>query len=146
VEKVKTLEVRWPDGGGYRIERSGDDADWQIDGQRAGEKVDTGRANAASYSLSLLELADVAPKDAANTGLDKPVLVNATTLVGRAYVIKVGRLEGANYYVSFQASGAEGEPREKVLAQHVLLIPKDKLDDTLKKRADLLDKKEDTKK
>jgi len=150
VEKVKSLEVRYPDGGGYRIERAGDDADWKLDGARPGEKVDTGRANAASYSLSLLELADVAPRDVANTGLDKPVLVNATTLAGRSYAIKVGRLEGDAHYVAFEAAGGnaggEATAREKLLSQHVLLIPKSKLEDTLKKRADLLEKKEDAKK
>ncbi|MGQ0544988.1 MAG: DUF4340 domain-containing protein [Betaproteobacteria bacterium] len=150
VEKVKALAVRYPDGSGYRIERAGDNADWRMDGLPPGTKVDTGRANAASYSLSLLELADVAPKDAADTGLDKPILVDATTLAGRAYAIKVGRLEGDNHYVSFQATGGEaggqGEPREKMLAQHVLLIPKAKLADTLKKRSELVEKKEDTKK
>ncbi len=145
VEKVKTLEVRPPDGGGYRIERAADNADWKLEGLRPGEKVDTGRANAASYSLSLLELADVAPKGAANTGLDKPTLINATTLAGRAYSIKVGRLDGENYYVSFQSSGQEEKPREKLLSQHVLLIPKAKLEDTLKKRDELVEKK-DTKK
>ena len=61
VEKVRTLEVRYPGGGGYRIERDGDNADWRIGGARPGEKIDTPKANAASYSLSLLELADVAP-------------------------------------------------------------------------------------
>ena len=146
VEKVKALEVRYPDGGGYRIERAADNADWQLDGLPPGGKVDTGRANAASYSLSLLELADVAPRDAANTGLDKPTLVNATTLAGRTYAIKVGRLEGENYYVSFQSSGPDEKPREKLLSQHVLLVPKAKLEDTLKKRADLLEKPQDTKK
>jgi hypothetical protein len=146
VEKVKTLEVRTPDGGGYRIERAADNADWRLEGMRPGEKVDTGRANAASYSLSLLELADVAPKDAANTGLDKPTLINATTLAGRAYAIKVGRLEGENYYVAFQASGQDEKPREKLLSQHVLLVPKAKLEDTLRKRAELLEKPQDTKK
>ena len=146
VEKVRTLEVRYPDDGDYRIERAADNADWQLEGMRPGEKVDTGRANAASYSLSLLELADVAPKDAANSGLDRPTLINATTLAGRAYAIKVGRLEGENYYVSFEASGQEEKPREKLLSQHVLLVPKAKLEDTLKKRADLLEKREDTKK
>jgi hypothetical protein len=142
VEKVKTLEVRTPDGGGYRIERDADNADWKLEGLRPGEKVDTGRANAASYSLSLLELADVAPKDAANTGLDKPTLINATTLAGRAYSIKVGRLDGENYYVSFQSSGQEEKPREKLLSQHVLLMPKAKLEDTLKKRDELIEKKD----
>lgn len=146
VEKVKTLEVRYPDGGGWRIERAADNADWKLEGASPGEKVDTSRANAASYSLSLLELADVAPKEAANTGLDKPTLVSATTLAGRAYAIKVGRLEGENYYVRFQSSGADEKPREKLLSQHVLLVPRAKLEDTLKKRAELLEKKEDTKK
>ncbi len=145
MEKVKTLEVRYPDGGGWRIERSGDNADWRLANQRPGEKLDVSKANAGSYSLSILELADVAPKDAADTGLDRPTLINATTLAGRAYAIKVGRLEGENYYVSFQASGPDEKPREKLLAQHVLLVPKAKLEDTLKKRDELVEKK-DTKK
>jgi hypothetical protein len=146
VEKVKTLEVRYPDGSGYRIERSGDNTDWKLGTQNPGEKLEVTRANAASYSLQLLELADVAPKDTAGTGLDKPVLINATTLGGRAYAIKVGRLEGENYHVAFQASGGEDKPREKLLSEHVLLIPKAKLDDTLKKRAELLENKQDTRK
>jgi hypothetical protein len=154
VEKVRAMEVRYPDGSGYRIERAGDNAEWRLAG--GGEKLDVGKANAASYSLSLLELADVAPKDAQNTGLDKPTTIQASTFDGLSYTIKVGRLEGENYYVSFASSGeakpdpkdaerakrlAERLPREKILAQHVLLIPKSKLEDTLKKRADLLEQK-----
>ena len=144
VEKVKTLEVRYPAGGGWRIERSGDNADWKLAGTKPGEKLDVSRANAASYSLQLLELADVAPKDAADTGLDQPILVDATTLEGMSYAIKVGKLAGQNYYVSFSSSGThkaeDKAAREKLLAQHVLLIPKSKLDDTLKPRAELLEK------
>ena len=154
VEKVKTLEVRTPAGGGYRIERAADNADWKLAGAGPGEKLDISRANAASYTLQLLELADVAPRDAGDTGLDKPTVVEATTLEGLSYTIKVGRLAGENYYVSFTSSGtrkAGDKPadartaedkaaREKVLAQHVLLIPKSKLEDTLKPRAELLEK------
>jgi hypothetical protein len=150
VEKVKTLEVRYPAGGGWRIERSGDNAEWKLVGAAAGEKLDVSRANAASYSLSLLELADVAPKDAADTGLDKPTLVNATTLAGASYAIKVGKLIGDNYHVAFTASGIKPEDksaeRTKLLSQHVLLIPKSKLEDTLKPRAELLEKKDAKKK
>jgi hypothetical protein len=149
VEKVKTLQVRYPGGEGWRIERAADNADWKLAAAQPGEKIDTSRANAASYSLSLLELADVAPKDVKDTGLEKPILVDATTLEGASYAIKVGRLDGDNYYVTFTASGlkpdAKDAERVKQLAQHVLLIPKSKLEDTLKKRAELLEKKQDKK-
>ena len=160
---MKTLEVKYPSGEGWRIERQKDDADWKLAGAKPGEKLDAGRANAASYSLSLLELADVAPDDAKETGLDKPTLVSATTLDGLAYDIKVGKLQGDNYYVRFSSSGSipadakgpdeerlkklrERQPREKLLSDYVLLIPKSKLEDTLKPRAELLEKKPEAKK
>ena len=146
VEKVKRLEVRYPGGGGWRIERAGDNANWKLVGAKPGEKLDIPRANAASYSLQLLELADVAPKDATDTGLDKPISVDATTLEGAAYAIKVGKLAGDNYHVTFTASRIKPDTKDaervKIQSQHVLLIPKSKLDDTLKQRADLLEKKE----
>jgi hypothetical protein len=159
VEKVKTLEVRPASGSPWRIERAKDDAAWKLAGIKPGEKLDISRANAASYSLSLLELADVAADDAKDTGLDKPTLVNATTLDGLTYEIKVGSLAGDNYYVRFSSSGSAPEdvkgpdeerlkklrerlPREKLLSDYVLLIPKSKLDDTLKPRAELLEKKQ----
>jgi hypothetical protein len=141
VEKVKTLELRYPGGGGWRVERSGDNADWKLEGARPGAKLDIPKVNAASYSLSLLELADVAPKGAPDTGLDKPTLINATTLEGVSYEIKVGGMQGDNYYVSFRSSSEQ--PRDKLLSEHVLLIPKAKLEDTLKKRAELLEAKQD---
>ncbi|HXM82263.1 MAG TPA: DUF4340 domain-containing protein [Burkholderiales bacterium] len=134
VDKVMGLEVRYPDGSRWRIERSADNAEWKLAGARPGEKLDIGRANSASYSLSLLELADVAPKETKDTGLDSPTLINATTLDGVSHSIKVGKLEGENYYVSFPSS------------QFIVLVPKSKLEDTLKKREALLEKKEDTKK
>jgi uncharacterized protein DUF4340 len=157
VERVKSLELRYPGGGGWRIERKADNADWKLAGARRGEKLEAAKANAASYSLSLLELADVAPRDAKDTGLEQPTLIEARTLDGLGYSIKVGRLEGENYYVSFTPSGTlapagekgaerikrieERLPREKLLSQYVLLIPKSRLEDTLRKRAELLGKK-----
>jgi hypothetical protein len=143
VEKIKTLQVRYPDGGGWRIERSGDNADWKLDGAQAGEKLDVGKANAASYTLSLLELADVASKDATDTGLDKPIRIDATTLAGVSYAIRVGKAEGDNYYVTFKSSS--DQPLDKRLSQYVLLIPQAKLEDTLRKRGELLEKKPDAK-
>jgi len=161
VEKVKSLEVKFPDGGGYRIERSGDNADWKLAGLKPGEKLEVTKANAASYSLSLLELADVLPRDTPDTGLDKPVDISAVTLDGLTYDIKVGKLQGDNYLVTFASSGTikpdakdaertkkleERQPREKLLQNYVLLIPKNRLEDTLKKRSEFLEKKEEKKK
>jgi hypothetical protein len=155
--------VRLADGERWRLERAADNADWKLDGMKPGEKLDSGRANAASYSLSMLELADVAPQDAKDTGLDKPTVIRATTFDGLEYDINVGRLEGDSYYVRFSSNGsapaeasgpdaerlkklAERRPREKLLQDYVLLIPKSKLEDTLKPRAELLEKKSDAKK
>lgn len=163
IEKVKALDVKFPDGGGsYRIERSGDSPDWKLAGLKRGEKVDISRCNAASYSLSMLDLADAQTKDAAkDTGLDKPTEIKVVTLDGLSYDIKVGKLQGDNYFVAFTSAGAikpnakdaerikkleERQPREKILQDYVLLIPKNRLEDTLKKRPEFLEKKEDKKK
>jgi len=160
VEKVKTLEVKKPDGEAWKLERAGDNADWKLTPMKPGEKLNTGNANAATYSLSLLELADVAPDDAKDTGLDNPTLIRAATFDGLTYEIQVGKLQGDNYFVRFTSSGSvqgqdgderikklrERQPREKLLSGYVLMIPKSKLDDTLKPRNDLLEKKPDQKK
>jgi hypothetical protein len=158
VEKVKTLEVRFPEGGGYRIERDADNAEWRLANARDGEKLEVTRANAASYSLSMLELADVAPN---NTALEEPTTIRATTLDGLSYSIQVGKPQGENHPVRFSSSGTlrkdekdaerikkleERLPREKLLSNYVLLIPKSKLEDTLKKRSELLEQKEGEKK
>ncbi len=163
-EKVKTMEVRAADGASWKIERSGDNADWKLAGARGDEKLDISKANAASYSLSLIELADVAPADPKPeaTGLDQPLMVTAMTLDGLRYTLKLGKLSGENYYATIAIAGEpkpEGKdaeerlkkinarlPREKALAAFTLLIPKSKLDDVVKKRADLLLKKEEKKK
>ena len=164
VEKVKTLELRAADGDGWKIERAGDNADWTLAGIRGAEKLEITKANAAGYTFARLELADVAPKDAKpeDTGLAKPTVVTATTFDGLSYTLKLGRLEGDNYYATLAIGGEprpEGKdaaerlkkinqrlPREKALGGYTLLIPKSKLEDIVKKRSDLLAKKDEKKK
>jgi hypothetical protein len=168
VEKVRTLELRAADGAAagpsWRIERSGDNADWKLAGARGDEKLEITKANAAAYTFGRIELADVAPKElkAEDAGLDKPTVVTATTFDGLTYTLKVGKLEGENQYASLAIAGEprpEGKdaeqrlkqinerlPREKALAQYVVLVPKSRLEDFLKTRAELLVKKDDKKK
>jgi hypothetical protein len=165
-EKVKSLEVRYHDGGAgsaWKVERSGDNADWKLVGARADEKLEITKANAAGYTFSQIELADVMPKDvkAEVTGLASPTVVTATTLDGLTYTLKLGKPEGDNYYASIAIAGEprpEGKDaeerlkkmqdrlaREKALAGYIVLIPKAKLEDILRKRTDLLVKKESKK-
>ncbi|MGH8764939.1 MAG: hypothetical protein ACRET8_04420, partial [Burkholderiales bacterium] len=164
VEKVKTLEVKDADAAVWKIERSGDNADWKLVGLHAGEQLDSTKANAAAYTFARLDIADVAPKSLTpeESGLAKPATVTATTFDGLTYVLKLGKLEAGNYYATIAISGEprpEGKdagerlkkinerlPREKALGGYTLLIAKSKLDDFLKKRADLLQKKEEKKK
>lgn len=166
-EKVKSLEVRAPEGAApgssWRIERAGDNADWKLAGGGA-EKLETTKANAAAYTLSLIELADIAPRDAKpeDTGLARPTVVTAVTFDGLTYTLRIGKLQGENHYATLSIAGeakpegkdaaerlkkiAERLPREKALAGHVLLIPKSKLEDTLKRRSELLAVQEQKKK
>lgn len=163
-EKVKTLELREPGGVAWKIERSGDNADWKLAGLKGGEKLEITKANAAGYTFGQIPLADVAPKDTRpeQSGLDKPTVVTATTLDGLTYVLSLGKLEGENYYATLAVSGdpkpegkdaeerlkkmTERVAREKALAGHTLLVPKAKLEDILRKRAEMLEKKEEKKK
>jgi len=87
---------------------------------------------------------DAGAKDVKDTGLDKPTLVNVTTLDGASYAIKVGRTMGEDYFVTFTSS--RDDAREKKLSAYTLLVPKSKLEDTLKPRAELLEKKPAAKK
>ena len=167
-ELIKSLEVRDVQGAAagssWRVERSGDNADWKLADAKAGEKLEITAANAAAYTFSKIELADVAPKDVKDedTGLAKPALVTAVTLDGLTYTLKVGKLQGDSYYATIAIAGEpkplgkdaderlkkiqERLPREKALAGYTVMIPKAKLEDILKKRADLLAKKEEKKK
>jgi hypothetical protein len=157
-EKVKTVEVAFPAGERWKIERSGDNADWTLAGLKPGEKVEITRANSAAYAFSTLDLADIAPADAKDTGLDKPITATAVTFDGLTYTLKIGKAEGERHYATIAVAGdakpegkdageraqklAERLPRERALAGHTLLIAKSRLEDLLKKRSELLEKKE----
>lgn len=168
VERVKSLQVTLADGEAWKIERASDSPDWKLAGAKPAEKLDTSKANAASYSLSGLSIEDIAasakPED---NGLDKPAVVTATTFDGLTYTLRIGKLADEKYPLQVQIEGALAKSdkpddksagknagknparleRERALKDYVLLVQKSKLADTLKKRSELLEqKKEDGKK
>jgi len=109
-EAVKTLEAQLADGTHWKIARAHDTADWTLDGEIPdGQQVAVTKGNAASYSMSLLEIADVAPPGItpAASGLDKPSIVTATTFDGLTYTLKIGKLVDGKHYV---ATTIDGDP------------------------------------
>jgi len=161
LDRIRALEYRPAAGEGWKIERPGESAEWKLAGARPHEKLEITKANAAAYSLANLDLADVAPREAQDTGLDKPALLVAATFDGLSYTIRVGQRAGEQYYVDLNVAGeakpegkdaeergrklAERLAREKALAGQVLLVAKSRLDDVLKPRAEMLAKPEEKK-
>jgi len=163
-EKVRSMEVDLAGAGKWRVERPSVEGDWKLIPLYAGEKLDVLRANSATYSLNRVEIADVAAPGARpeDTGLDKPTTVVASTFDGLTYTLKLGKLSGDDYFATLWVSGepqpagadaaarakslAARLPAEKALAGHILLIARSKFEDVLKKRAELLEKKDTGKK
>ncbi len=84
--------MRDTEGAAWKGERSGDNADWKLDGARGDENLEITKANAASYTFGQISIADVAAMDLKpeDTGLAKPAVVTATTLDGQGYVLMFG--------------------------------------------------------
>jgi hypothetical protein len=132
IEKVKVLEVKPAEGSeGYRIERVTDGIDWKLDKAAPTQKLDVSRANAASYSLNKIEIEDIAAADA-DTGLDKPTTITATTFDELTYTLLVGKTDKDRTFIKVDVAGApkrepaqakkdekpeEKEKREKAAAE-----------------------------
>ena len=163
-EKLRSMEVDLAGGGRWRVARASVEGDWKLTPLYAGEKLEVLRANSATYSLNRIEIADVAAPGARPevTGLDRPATVVASTFDGLTYTLKLGKQRGENYYATVwvsgepQPTGADAAERaksiaarlsgERALAGHILLIARSKFEDVLKKRAELLEKKDPGKK
>ncbi len=163
VDRLNTLEYRPFAGEGWKIERPAETAPWKLAGLKPQEKLEITKANSAAYALTMLEVSDVAPKEARpeDLGLDRADLVTASTFDGLSYTIKVGRLSGEQHAISVSVAGepkvegkdaeersrklAERLARERSLEGYVLLVARSRLEDVLKKRADLLARPEEKK-
>jgi hypothetical protein len=113
-EDVKTLVVRLADGEHWKLARDSTDAPWVLDGEiPAGQQTAVTKANAATYSMSLLEIEDVMPADfaPAQSGLDKPSVVTATTFDGLTYTLHVGKLIDGKYAMTVAIEGTPTKTR-----------------------------------
>lgn len=113
VYKVRSLEVRPAQGGGWEIERATPNGDWHLLGSTRGEKLDVAKANAAAYSLNRVPLADVAAPQltAEAAGLDHPEVITARSFDGLAYTIKLGKATGQDYYATLSIAGTPSTER-----------------------------------
>ena len=161
-EKIESLERVPAAGESWKIERASEDAEWTFAG-KAADKVEPAKGNSAAYSLANVDLADVAPNDVKpeETGLATPAVLTAHTFDELTYTLKIGTLKGDNYYATVAVDGepkpqgkdagdrakklAERLPRERSLAAYTLLVPKSRIEDALKPRAELVAKKEESK-
>ena len=131
------------------------------DEQQPGHTVAPSRAHPVSTRRN--PSANAPGAKPAETGLDKPSAhIVAATFDGLTYTVKLGKASGENFFATMtvagtgKASGADAAerqkkiderlPRERALAAHTVLIAKSKFEDILKKRGELLEKKEGKKK
>lgn len=160
-EKVRSLEYVPASGEGWTLERASEEAAWTLSGAKGADKVEPSKANSAAYSLANVDFADVAGKDVKpeETGLATPAVLTAQTFDGLTYTLRLGALKGENYYATVAVAGepkpqgkdaderakklAERLPRERGLGTYILLVPKSRVEDALKPRAELLARKEE---
>ena len=160
-EKVRSVEYAPRGGEGWKLERASEEAAWTLSGAKGADKAEPAKANSAAYALANVDLADVAGKDVKpeETGLATPAVLTAVTFDGLTYTLRLGALKGDNYYATVAITGepkpegkdaeerakklAERLPRERALAAYTLLVPKSRVEDALKPRAELLARKEE---
>lgn len=164
IDRQIEVDYRPAAGEGWRIVRADENAPWKLAGLRPHEKLEITKANAAAYAFQILDIADVAPKDArpGDLGLEHADVVTIATSEGLHYTIRIGKLSGTLYPMTLSVSGepkVEGKDaaerrrkldarlaHERALQGYVLLVEKNRLEDVLKKRAELLAKPEAKKK
>lgn len=169
IERVRSLEYRPAKGEGYKIERATDGPDWKLERAPAAARLDNTKVNSAAYSLSKIEIDDLAASDA---GLVKPSVLKVSTFDGMRYTLTIGQLDKERYPVRVEIEGTpkrefkerkdekpedqaareksfgeetkrfeQNVARNNTLQGHVLLVAKDKLAELLKEQDSFLERK-----
>ena len=86
--------------------RASETAPWALDDIKPGEVLDSNKVSSVGSTLSYPSFVDVATnQDAAQTGMDKPLLVTIDTLDNFTYQLKIGKKTPENdYYLNVNAA------------------------------------------
>jgi len=125
VERMKSVALSGTAAGQqWKITRAAEDAEWQLEGAKPDEKLDTGKLPSFGSALAAPTMIDVLPAGTKpeSVGLDQPITINAETFDGFNYVLRAGRLDGEQWPVQIAVSArissertpaAEEKPEDK---------------------------------
>lgn len=90
----------------WKLMRENATAEWKLDRAAPNEKVDQAKISSMTSTLSNMNFADVMPGSptAAETGLDKPTMIAVDTFDHFTYMLKVGKVVGANDPVTVEVN------------------------------------------
>jgi len=147
VGAAKTLTIKEADGKVvWALTRGKDTDDLKLVNPGAGEEFDeSAHGYTAKNPMSYATFSDVVSSDTkpAESGLDKPRIVEITTFDGFTYVLKIGAKDSENrYFARISASAKIPEKREP--GKDEKEEDKKRLDDEFKKKQDDLKKKLET--
>jgi hypothetical protein len=95
---------------GWTATRNTEGMDWKLAG--SGQAPDLQKATDLASSLGWVNLVDVVADPAkADTGLDRPVTIQAQTFDGLKYTLKVGKQVDSNYYLKISVAGEPAKTR-----------------------------------
>lgn len=98
---------------GWTATRNTEGMDWKLSGSSQGP--DLQKATDLASSLGWVNLVDVVPDpNRADTGLDRPVTIQAQTFDGLKYALQVGKQVESNYYFKFAVAGEPAKTRPAV--------------------------------
>jgi hypothetical protein len=97
---------------GWTATRNTEGMDWKLAG--SGQAPDLQKATDLASSLGWVNLVDVVADPAkADTGLDRPVTIQAQTFDGLKYTLKVGKQVDSNYYLKISVAGEPAKTRTR---------------------------------
>jgi len=125
VDRSRSISAAVGDGKArWNFTRNSESADWRF--ADSSVKPDLQKATDIASALYWINAVDVVPDPAkADTGLDHPVVIKASTFDGLTYTLRIGNKIGENYYFRVAVTGEP--PQARVPAKG------EKAEDTAKK-------------